>query len=858
MEGIPMAHADTGTFIAWVVAWCEGPVNGIINVRATTPGFDYSQDIVNYIGDYGGIGQQTPGAPGAYFAGTPIDYNSRLAFSTGVSHSDSPDTGDPAPEISGVVLGARVRTPSLDGNYNSEGFSDNPVDSAIKLITDPKLLAHPTALIDFFEAYLTWLECNEPLVDESKSEQVLFESGSGAGTDWKIYRSSSVFDVHWMRYLLGLTSDHPSTREISYGTYSTGAVPTATATEAILRKRYTCNLAVAATEKAVDFLTKSIFPTARLYLATGADGKLKLRREKPSASTLLRDAVTVGESSLPVEDVFAWKRYFEPLVLIGNGLATSEVRRVTGWRHSLAGNSVPCAASNTGATTCTASGATMSGATDTTPAKVTFTIGGTAEEGATVSATIEGVTVSYTLTADDTLATAAGMLAAHINANPTLKRLCKAIWAGYPDLSLVKWEQARNVAIAGSTAVAQLSTDPDATGNPNGTLCAYAQSFDTITEDGQSFAFQVQNQGQAEAASLDALCIVGLTAEALPVATTVTDGSQVYETFAEPEYQFYFALGTGNVPIVYARTASGGLLTSELSYTSNSTFRIVRVSSTVLKWYVDGVEVASLTTTVPASLRLAMVGGSRFAPSYLQPRCLNARFFDAAGSSQTTIKVVSRLGWLDLETPVAYDHAAGTEECLYIAMLFTDKAQDVNLRANIIKDSVEFPASGRQSSVNQVKITYTEPLLDFTQVPTLANDYDHQLQVRSINPIEVVATGIDSYSQGQRLANNLLAKYRLCDVFIEWSSGAQALPLEEGDVVAVSVDLVSGYDGMSENAGASSDVRRLHNYPVRLEEVSIEKSPFKTNLVGRKYLTSAYSDDVETKTVPMIGGGGIA
>lgn len=828
LEGIPMAHADTGTFIAWVVAWCEGPVNKVLNVRAVTPGYDYDQDVYSYLGDYGGIGTQTPGAPGAYFSGTPIDYNSRLVFSTGVSHTNSPDTGDPAPNVSGVILGARLTTPALDGSYTSEGYSDNPVDEALKLITDPKLLAHPRALFDYFEAYQTWLECNEPLVDTSKSEQVLFESGSGAGTSWKIYRSSSVFDVHWLRYLLGLTTDHPSSREISYGTYTTGAPPSATAAQTILRKRYTCNVAVSATEKALDFLQKSIFPTARLYLITGADGKLKLRREKPSASTLLRDAVAVGATALPIEDVLAWKRYHEPLVLIGNGLVTSEVRRVTGWRHSLAGNSMTASAANTGATTCTASAATFSGATDTTPAKVTFTIAGTAAAGATISATIEGVTVSYTLTADDTLATAAGMLAAHINANATLKRFCKAVWAGYPDMSIVKWEQDRNMAIAGSSITAQLSTDPTVSTNPNGQYCSYAQSFDTITEDGQSFAFQVQNQGEAMASSLSALCIVGLTDNAAPVATVVIDGAQQYETYEEPEYQFYFALGTGNVPVVYARTLSGGLLTGELSYTTSSTFRIVRVSSTVIKWYVDGVEVASLTTTVPASLRLAMVGGTRVASAYLQPRCLNARFFDAASSNQAVIKVVSKIGWLDLETPTSFAHSAATEECLYVAMLFSDRAQDVNARANIVKDSLEFPASGRQSAVNQVKVTYTDPLLDYAQVTTLSNDYEHQEQTRSISSVEINATGIDSYNQATRLSNNMLAKLRECDQFIELTTGPQALPLEEGDVVAISTDLAGGASGAAAPGTATTtatETRTYYNYGIAAPIAVIDGAP---------------------------------
>lgn len=844
MKGIPIAHADTGTFIAWVVAWCRGKINGILNARATTPGFDYSQNVYHYLGDYGGIGTQTPGAPGPYFSGTPIDYNSRLAFSTGVSHSDSPDTGDPAPEISAVILGAELTTPTLDGSYTDSGFSDNPADVARYLITEADLLNHPPALWNDWAAYQVWQECNEPLQDNSKSEQVLIESGATgmAGVDWKLYRSSSVFDVHWLRFLLGLTTDHPSKREITYTYFTTASPPTSVTAIPILRKRYTCNVGIVAEDKAVDFLFKTIFPTARLYMVTGADGKINLRREKPSTSTLMRDAVAAGDTSLPIEDVFQWLDYFEPLVLIGVGLSTSEVRRISAIRHSTAGNSITLSASGTGIT-CTASGATFSGATDDVPATATVVVSGTPNAGDTVSATIDGVVCSYTLTANDTNATAAGMLAATINANTTLRRYVKAVWTGYPDVHQVKWQRASYFAVAGATATATISTDAGASGNPNGKLCARVQTKEAINEDGQSFAFQIQNQGQAAAASLDALIIAGLSTQDNPTPTAVVNGSQTYSEFDEPEYQFYFALGTGNVPVVYARTntVTPTLLTGELSYTTNSTFRITRVNSTTLKWYVDGVEVASLSGAVPANLRLAAVSGSRVAPAYLQGRILNARFIDSLSASDTTIKLVSKIGWLDLETAVANSHSLA-EECIWIAMLFSDRAQDVNVRANIVKDSCEFPVSGRQSSVNQVQIKYIDPLLDFATVETRANDYEHQTQVRSVNSIEINAQGIDSYHQAERLGNNLLAKLRACDFFVEWSSGAMALGVEEGDVVAISCDV------------AGDGVERIYNYPVRVEDSRISKSPYKVSFVGRKYLTSAYSDDVEVRTVPLVTG----
>lgn len=841
MEGIPMSHADTGTAVAWVVAWCEGKVNAILNVRATTPGYDTNQTMVHHLGEYGGVGSQV--ITGA-FAGTPIDYNSKLAFSTGVSINPStPDSNDPVPEVSGLILGVEMTTPTLAGDYTDAGFSDNPADIARFVICENKLLNHPPELWNPFSAYKIWQECNEPLIDVSKAEQILFSTDSvgAAGVTWKLYRTSSIFDVYWLKFLLGLSSDHPSIREIAYTTYNPASPPSSTAATRYLRKRYTCNIGIVKEEKAVDFLFKTVFPTARLYMVTGVDGKLELRREKPSVSTLLRDVVAAGSSLIPIEDVYAWKNYYKPLVLVGVGLTTSEVHRAMSVYHSLAGNAITLTASGSGATALAASAALLSGATNDTPATATLTISGSAANGNILTATIDGVACTYTLTAADTLATALGMLAANINADTTLNRYVQAIWSGFPDVRSVRWENENYFLAAGATATAQVDTDPDVSGNPNGTTCARVQSADEITEDSQSFAFQVQNQGTASTASLDALIIVGLTDEDNPTPTAQTDGSQTWSTYEEPEYQFYFALGTGDVPVAYARTFTGGLLTGELEYTSCSVFRITRISSTVIKWYIDGVEVASLTTTVPATLRLAAVSGTRVAPNYLQPRILNAHFYDATTGNDNIIKLRSKLGWIQTETPLTNAHALA-EEAIYIAMLFSDRAQDVNTRSNIVKDSAEFPLGERQSSINRVKLTYTDPLNDFHTVELRVNDYDHQTTTRAKKTIEISAQGIDNYHQAERLANNLLAKLRQGDFFVSWESGPTALPVEEGDVVAISTDL--GGDG----------AERIFNLPLRIEEARIAESPFTVGLVGRKYATSMYSDDVSVRTVPLISG----
>ena len=73
-----------------------------------------------------------------------------------------------------------------------------------------------------------------------------------------------------------------------------------------------------------------------------------------------------------------------------------------------------------------------------------------------------------------------------------------------------------------------------------------------------------------------------------------------------------------------------------------------------------------------------------------------------------------------------------------------------------------------------------------------------------------------------------------------------ALPLEEGDVVAISSDVAGDNEG--------AERKRLYNFPLRIEESHIEESPFRVGLLGRKYSTSMYADDVDAQTVPLVTG----
>jgi hypothetical protein len=145
----------------------------------------------------------------------------------------------------------------------------------------------------------------------------------------------------------------------------------------------------------------------------------------------------VGATTIQLEDVMPWKGDVGgPIneegdsligeILIGVGLLTSEVREVTSVVFTSAANSITLAASSTGGTTATASGATLTGGSSSTRASGTITIGGTLAEGDTVTATIDGVDSTYTLQSGETTATVAAALGFAINANLTSQRYVEA------------------------------------------------------------------------------------------------------------------------------------------------------------------------------------------------------------------------------------------------------------------------------------------------------------------------------------------------------------------------------------------------------------------------------------------------
>jgi hypothetical protein len=201
----------------------------------------------------------------------------------------------------------------------------------------------------------------------------------------------------------------------------------------------------------------------------------------------------------------------------------------------------------------------------------------------------------------------------------------------------------------------------------------------------------------------------------------------------------------------------------------------------------------------------------------------------------TVIAIESKIGFLELDAPLAENHSIA-EEVLRIQMAFSDRLftpADL-LKSNILRGSFRWPIGSRQSSVNRIDSTYTDSPQDFRAQPLRTRDADHVAQVKKRLPDELTLTAVDSFNQAKRLQASKLAELRDNDFFNQLSSDGRALLLEEGDLIV--------------NTHASGGFR---NVALRIEEVHVNLQDFDVVLVARRYATSAYGDVAPARNVPL-------
>lgn len=353
-----------------------------------------------------------------------------------------------------------------------EDWTDNPVDHARYILTEPSLMNNDdNSIDDYLSAYAAAWNCGA-IRDDTNAERCLLADTetSRAGRDYKRYTSTGLLSPASFESSRTQIPAGVPAHEADYEFFDPDDPPTSLETQIVYRKRHTCNTEVNDARKAVDFLYDTIFPTYRGFLRWNIKGQTILDSERPADWAKLHIASSESATQLIVQDVLPWKNVLgSPYLLEGkiqidrqiafvfdnailrvgasgfvagdvgkyarqkdnNSLwqltATtptwtqitteiSEVRAVTSAVYSTLGDDVTLAASASGGPTATASGANLAGGSTTVQSSATVTITGSLAEGSTITVTINGVDCVLDLVAGETSAIIGHRLACVINA----------------------------------------------------------------------------------------------------------------------------------------------------------------------------------------------------------------------------------------------------------------------------------------------------------------------------------------------------------------------------------------------------------------------------------------------------------
>ena len=788
----------------WVIG--EGRIDeAIVKVHN-----DYLQQVAtNHYGDPGGTGTNADTDPRI---GSPL---SNTAYFQGSMYGSPGETVEEAPLVTAVVRGIRVPLPNSSGVFGTAAWTDNGVYIARFILTDPRLVNIDSAFMEDSVNYATGLHCDEPLIDETTSQKILIPNPDlpEAGNSFTRFRATGQINTRFVLFnSLGSTSILPEMVDGPYEGFDPIDPPFLFAYQALLRKRYTTNVPITDSIKAVDFLYKVVFPSFKGFLRVNKRGKYEIRSEKVTDQTYLRAATAVGATSITVLDVTPWKSgdLLIGRLLTGFNLITAEVRNISSAVYSADGNAITLTAGVTGTITATASGATLSGGSTTVQASGTVTIGGTPAAGNIVTITINGIAVSYTLNAEDTTGTVASLLAAWINATPRLKPYIRASWlAASPTVVTIKCLYG---AITVDSALLKAHAGPVADPTTAPTIAAAA---------GGSLPAGTWKVAYSNANSIGSTALT-------PLASVVVTLNQ--------------KIDISGLPALPAGITARNFFVSDQADSTNLKFAVQRTDAAnfSITGFPDGTAAVppSFNTTGEELMRVAMsfatnsqdvypawsaskpvVSGETHLPTVLNGH----KYTPTTGTTGTTEPTFpTAAGGTVVDGGVTWTEAGST--VLKQAGL---------TRANVVKDSFSWPKGSTQSSVNQIKGSYRDPTNDFALTPIRVNDKTHQLQVKKTYSKEINLEAVDSLHQALRLANAQLAKDREGDWFVSLVAGPSAMVLEEGDVICV-----------------SDDSGGLVNVAARIEELRI-KPNHEVSIMARKYSTTMFSDDVGAQTISL-------
>jgi len=253
------------------------------------------------------------------------------------------------------------------------------------------------------------------------------------------------------------------------------------------RRRYTSNLVINEQVSVIDLFYDVLFPASRMFLAQGANGKIRLHNKKPVDFGLGLTEFTSGDTAIEIDDVSPWIANPDNYILIGPHTNKSEVRTIVSVAYSTDQNSVtlttdsPSDIDITGFSGC-------DGAS--TPATATVQIlSFTASTDYTV--TLDGFDITFTPTAGDSVTTIASFLSAAFKGHPALKRKFLIEFDDVDTVTLTGLFGDLTVAALTNTHIAPVAdplTAPTLTATASGVLAAgdYRVAYTFSNEQGQT------------------------------------------------------------------------------------------------------------------------------------------------------------------------------------------------------------------------------------------------------------------------------------------------------------------------------------------------------------------------------------
>lgn len=162
--------ADVGIYIMMVVAWCEGEIDGPLNVRSIDPELPLDGTMTHH---YGKVGVLNGDGPGWVANG----YYSRTSVSRLRADNSTYDVNDPAPDAAAVIKGRLMEIPDTSNVWSGLEWSDDAAAHVRFLYTDPNYYNLDEAWIDDDSFGDTFWFNNEYIFNSEVSDFTFVDEG---------------------------------------------------------------------------------------------------------------------------------------------------------------------------------------------------------------------------------------------------------------------------------------------------------------------------------------------------------------------------------------------------------------------------------------------------------------------------------------------------------------------------------------------------------------------------------------------------------------------------------------------------------------------------------------------------------